>query len=128
MTRLFLAANALLWLPYGLYCFLVPEFLVEAAAVSATASTGTIELRAMYGGLQAGIGALCAAGAMREELERPALLLLLFLACGLALARSAGAVMAAELSSYTGSALLLEYTLAAASAWLLRSGSGAQSS
>ena len=67
MTRLFLAANALLWLPYGLYCFLVPEFLVEAAAVSATASTGTVELRAMYGGLQAGIGALCAAGAMRRN-------------------------------------------------------------
>ena len=56
MTRLFLAANALLWLPYGLYCFLVPEFLAEAAAVSATTSTGTVELRAMYGGLQAGIG------------------------------------------------------------------------
>ncbi len=57
MTRLFIAANALLWLPYGLYCFLVQEFLVEAAAVSATAPTGPVQLRAMYGGRQAGTGA-----------------------------------------------------------------------
>ena len=120
MTRLFLAANALLWLPYGLYCFLAPEFLAEAAGVSATGATGTVELRAMYGGLQAGIGALCAAGASRSQFERPALLALLAIACGLAITRTLGAAMESELSTYTGSALVLEYSLAGASAWLLR--------
>ena len=38
-TRLFLAANAVLWTSYGLYCLVQPGFLAEAAGVAATTPT-----------------------------------------------------------------------------------------
>ena len=71
-TRIFLAANVLLWLPYGLYCLAAPGFLAETAGVAATTPTGSTELRAMYGGLQATIGALSLAACLRRDLQRAA--------------------------------------------------------
>lgn len=119
-TRLFLAANVLLWLPYGLYCLVAPGFLAEAAGVAATTPTGTTELRAMYGGLQAAIGLLALAAVLRRELERTALTALAFLAGGLLTARLCGAFADAGLSGYTIGALLLESTLTVLSVRLLR--------
>lgn len=118
--RVFLGLEALVWLPYGLYCFAQPGYLAEAAGVAAASTTGTVELRAMYGGLQAGIGVLAALGAMRAERMRPALLALLFLAAGLGLARLLGALSAGELSGYTAFALVFEGVTAGVSAFLLR--------
>ena len=54
--RIFLLVSTLVWLPYGIYCFFAPGFLAGAAGVAALSPTGRTELRAMYGGLQAGIG------------------------------------------------------------------------
>jgi hypothetical protein len=54
IPRIFFALTALVWLPYGIFCFFQPGYLAQAAGVTATSATGTIELRAMYGGLQAG--------------------------------------------------------------------------
>ena len=55
-TRIFLLLSALLWLPYGIYCWLHPSALAEAAGVAFQSPTGSTELRAMYGGLQAALG------------------------------------------------------------------------
>jgi hypothetical protein len=117
---IFLAVSAAVWLPYGLYCFANPGFLVEAAGVAATSTTGGIELRAMYGGLQAGIGALALVAVWREALRSSALACLAFLCAGLALARLAGAVLDAELSSYTMVGLGFEVTSAGCAIALLR--------
>jgi hypothetical protein len=111
--RIFLGLSALLWFPYGLYCFFDPAFLAGAAGVASTTPTGTIELRAMYGGLQVGIGALAALGAVRPTFARPALVALAFLCSGLFLARIVGAGWGGEFSSYTVSALGIEITSAA---------------
>jgi hypothetical protein len=51
IARLFLGLQAILFIPYGLYCLTQPQMLAEAAGVTATTLTGTIELQAMYGGL-----------------------------------------------------------------------------
>jgi len=110
-TRIFLAANVLLWLPYGLYCLASPGFLSEAAGVAATTATGTTELRAMYGGLQAAIGLLALAAVLRPDLQRTALVALAFLAGGLFTARVFGAFADGGLSGYTIGALVLESTL-----------------
>ena len=110
MLRLFLGASALLWLPYGLFCFFDPGYLAEAAGVTSTTPTGTIELRAMYGGLQAALGVLAGAALLRVALRRPALLTLAFVGAGLFTARLLGAVMSSDFSSYTVMALLLELT------------------
>jgi hypothetical protein len=118
-TRIFLALSTLLWLPYGLWCFFAPGFLAGSAGVSFLSPTGSTELRAMYGGLQAAIGALALAGTLRAPLRRPALLALGFLASGLGLARLGGVALDGGFSSYTALGLLFEFTTAGFSAWLL---------
>ena len=119
-TRVFLAANVLLWLPYGLYCLAVPGSLADVAGVAATTATGTTELRAMYGGLQAAIGLLALAAVLRPDLQRTALVALAFLAGGLFTARLCGAFVDGGLSAYTIGALVLESTLTVLSLSCLR--------
>jgi hypothetical protein len=121
MARIFLGASALLWLPYGVFCFFDPAVLAGAAGVSALSTTGTIEMRAMYGGLQIAIGALAAAALVRADLVRPALVTIGFLGAGLFTARLAGATLGGEFSSYTVMALGLEIVCAAVPVWLLGS-------
>jgi hypothetical protein len=117
-TRIFLALSAFLWLPYGLYCFAAPASLAEAAGVAFQSPTGSTELRAMYGGLQAGIGILAALGALRVAWRQSALVALGFLAAGLLAARLAGLALDGGFSSYTGTALAVE-SVSAVAAFLL---------
>ncbi len=119
-AQIFFAITALIWLPYGLYCFFVPGYLAEAAGVAASTATGTIELRAMYGGLQAGIGALALAATLRPALIRPALVAGCFVFAGLALARLVATISIGEVTSYTVFALVLEWGSTAIALWLLR--------
>jgi hypothetical protein len=125
LERIVLAASALMWLPYGLYCFARPGALAEIAGVAAQSATGGIELQAMYGGLQAGIGALALAALFRPGLRRPALVALAFLCSGLASARLAGALGHGELSSYTVTGLCFELLSAGFAVALLRRGPAA---
>ena len=118
-TRIFLGLSALLWLPYGIFCFFQPAYLAEAAGVASNSLTGTIELRAMYGGLQAGIGLLALLALFRPALQVPALVTLAFLCSGLALARVSGTILAAELSLYTALGLTLEIGSLSFAWWLL---------
>jgi hypothetical protein len=116
----FLAVSAAVWIPYGLFCLANPGYLAEAAGVAATSPTGSIELRAMYGGLQAGIGALALTALWREPLRRSALAALAFLCAGLASARLLGVVLDAELSAYTMFGLGFEIVSAGCAVVLLR--------
>jgi hypothetical protein len=117
--RVFFAASTLLWLSYGVYCFLQPGALAEMAGVIGQTPTATTELRAMYGGAQAGIGLLCAAAFARETMRRPALLALLFIVGGLGSTRLLGALIDGSFSSYTFMGLGFEWTTIAVAAWLL---------
>jgi hypothetical protein len=121
-VRVFLFLCAIVWLPYGLYCLAHPDSLASAAGVVSASRTGTVELRAMYGGLQTAVGTLCLLGALRVGLVRPALICVAFLCSGLALARLSGAVMAGEVSSYTAFGFAFESLSAALSLALLRFG------
>ena len=119
-ARIFLALSALIWLPYGVLCFFRPGGLAESAGVGFTTATGATELRAMYGGLQAAIGAVALAGALRPAHEALALTVLLVACAGLGSARLLGAVIDGEVSSYTGMALVLELGTVALVSWLRR--------
>lgn len=120
-ARVFLGLSALLWLPYGIYCFFVPGSLAEAAGVAFLTPTGSTELRAMYGGLQTALGALAGFAAVRPSLVRPALVALAFVAAGLATARLAGVALDGGLSSYTAMGLGFELaTVAIAGALAFR--------
>ena len=122
----FLALEVLLWLPYGLYCFVDPAFLAQGAGVAAGSVTGTTELRAMYGGLQTAIGVFALAALLRPALRRPALLCLSFLCAGLFTARLVGTLIDGGLSSYTAMGLGFESLSCGFAFWLLqRSGAAA---
>lgn len=125
--RPFLAFSALAWLPYGLLCWLQPELLAGIAGVAAGTTTGTVELRAMYGGLQVALGVLSAAAFLRPSLRRPALIALSFVGAGLFTARGLGALLACELSGYTAGALLFELFLSVFATRLLVALPGAES-
>jgi hypothetical protein len=71
-ARIFLGLSALVWLPYGIFCFFQPGYLGEAAGVTIGSTTGSIEIRAMYGGTQAAIGALATLALFRAEWVRAA--------------------------------------------------------
>ena len=101
-------ASAAGWLPYGLFCFWYPGYLDGAAGVVGATTTGRIELRAMYGGLQAAVGCLTLMGALRPAARQSALTAVTFLCGGLFLSRLTGTLLEGELSSYTAGALVFE--------------------
>lgn len=107
-TRVFLAVFCLFSLPYGLYCFFDPGALAGIAGVAASSTTGTVELQAMYGGLQAGAGALALLGIVRPGFAPGILLAILFQCAGLGSARLLGALGAGEFSSYTTMGIAFE--------------------
>ena len=119
LVPVFLGLSAVLWLPYGVFCFVRPDYLADAAGVSASTATGVIELRAMYGGLQAAIGVLAGLAVARPSLRRGALVTLLCVYAGLGLSRLGATLAAGEVSGYTGAALALELGSAALTAWCL---------
>jgi len=119
IERAFLGLFALFSVPYGIYCFARPDFLEAFAGIAAVSTTGTIELRAMYGGLQTGFGAFALLGALRPSFAPAALLATAFLCAGLGLFRLVGAFAAGEVSSYTAQGLAFELgtTIVAAALW-----------
>jgi hypothetical protein len=107
-TRVFIGFSVFAWLPYGVFSFFQPTFLGEVAGVMATTPTATTEIRAMYGGLEAAIGVLCAAALVRSALVQPALIMLAFLSGGLASTRALGLLLDGGASGYTLGALGFE--------------------
>ena len=118
-VRIYLVLSSLVWLPYGLYCLFNPEYLADAAGVAGVTPTGTTEIRAMYGGLQASIGCFALAALVRPDLARSVLLAIAFLSCGLALGRLGGMMADGGISGYTGGAVGFEILLACSSFYLL---------
>ena len=107
-ARIFLAIFGLFSLFYGIYCFLQPGLLAEFAGVSALSTTGTVELQAMYGGLQTGFGALALFGALRPAYAPTILLATAFQCLGLGSFRLMGALSASEFSAYTSQGIAFE--------------------
>lgn len=118
-TRVFLGIQTLIWLPYGVFCFFQPEFLDTAAGIALGSATASTEVRAMYGGLEAAIGAMTLSGLLHADLTRPALLLLAFLCTGLATARFGGMLIDGGISTYTMAGLAFEVVSAGISIKLL---------
>ncbi len=119
--RIFLAISVIIWLPYGIYCFLQPDSLEAAAGLASTTPAGRTEIRAMYGGLQAALGGLALAAFFKAQWVRPALTAIAVLTGGLFLARLVGALMDGSFTTYTTGALIFELLSALAATWLLRS-------
>lgn len=123
-TRIYLGLSVLIWLPYGLYLVFEPGYLAEAAGVVGTTPTGTTELRAMYGGLQAAVGVFAGFALLRPGHAPKVLLSVAFLAGGLFGARLLGLLLDGGGSTYTLGALGFEGLYTAASIALYRRDGG----
>jgi len=127
-TKIYLGFQTLVWLGYGLYMIFQPGYLAEIGGVVATTPTGTTEIRAMYGGLEAGIGLLTLSGILKPDLTRCALLGLLFVVGGLAAGRLFGVLVDGSLSTYTIGALCFEVPSTLLTVFFLRINTKAPSS
>jgi hypothetical protein len=119
ISRFFLGFQALLFIPYGLYCLVNPGMLAGAAGVAANSTTGQIELQAMYGGLQTAVGVLCALAVFNAAYRRPTMLVLAFLFAGLAVTRVSLGLVHADFSQYTLFAMIFESGSLLMLVWLL---------
>ena len=111
-VQIFLVLEALLWVPYAIYCLLVPSALADGAGVTATSATGLTEIRAMYGGLQLAIGAGCIWGVVAPDARRSAVWMLFLLTSGIGTARVIGIGLDGGLGPYTTLALVFEFATA----------------
>ncbi|MBV1869337.1 MAG: DUF4345 family protein [Gammaproteobacteria bacterium] len=119
MLRNFLLFSAFVWLPYGIACFLFPGLIGGINGIEATAGTGLIEFKAIYGGLQSGMGLLVIYALLNSRMERPALLMLVFLCGPMGFARYVATDFNVAVSLYTYFALVLEGATAFVAFWLL---------
>lgn len=119
LGKIFLGLLAIIFTGYGLYCLVNPGVLSGAAGVAANTVTGTIELQAMYGGLQTALGVLCGLGAFRADFKRTAMTALLFVFAGLAVVRVSLAFMHGDFSAYTVGAMSFESFCAVFLLWYL---------
>lgn len=107
-TNLFLGILGIVFLPYGVFCFIDPGFLAGAAGVTGSTPTGVAEIRAMYGGLQAGFGVLLIVAARDPRLTLAGLAAVAFVIPSLAVTRLLGVAIGGGLSGYTIGALVFE--------------------
>lgn len=119
-ARLFLGILGSLWLGYGLWLFLAPQQLADVAGVAALNATGTVDIRATYGGFQIAVGALMLGGALRPVLTQPMLLVYGVVCACVGSTRLLGALLASEWSGYTLIGVSFELACVAAVLLLLR--------
>ena len=119
VRKVYLGICSVIFLPYGLMCFLNPELLINSAGIQAISATGSTEIRAMYGGLQTAVGALAVFALLRSSLVNSFLVTLVTVMTGLLLARLAGLAIDGGFTAYTGMALSFEATLLASALYFL---------
>lgn len=87
--RLFLGAMALMFVAFGLWSLMAPEAMTSQLGVTVSGPNGTFEMRGIFGGVSLGASALCAAGAIKASMVRPALWFIVTYMGGYCLARLA---------------------------------------
>ena len=103
--------SALLFTGYGLISFFYPEIPASFAGLEMTSGDAVAEIRAMYGGLQTGIGLFCLLAAVNSGYYRAGLTLLVLGVGALALGRLYSAITTVDpVTTYTYGALLYELT------------------
>ena len=119
--KLLLSASWLIFLGYGLACFINPELPAALAGLSIESGDGFAEMGAMYGGLQFGVGVFCLMCAAIPVHTRAGLLLLLLGIGCIALARLVSAWDADWMvGSYTWGALAFELLVSVLAAVALK--------
>lgn len=106
-VSVFLWLNGLTFVGYGLACLWMPSLPADYAGLELATPSGTVEVMAMYGGLQTGFGVLLIVGARDVARRGTILLALAVVAGGLASARLLGIALYGP-SDYNLGALVYE--------------------
>jgi len=101
LTQVFLAANSLFWLPWGLINLIWPEswagdVIPNLNVYDLSSAVARTEVRAMYGGLQMAIGIFALLGVFRPKYRDAAFVFFLLALTGLALCRLAAMIVEGE--------------------------------
>lgn len=113
LGKIVLWISAILFIGYGIACFLNPQLPADGAGLSIVNGDGFAELAAMYGGLQSGFGIWCLLGALRPDLYRAVLTSLVIVVGLLAVGRLYGSVVGGgEFTAYTWGAMGYEFVTA----------------
>lgn len=97
LTQVFLVGNSFFWLPWGLICLIWPrvwagDVIPGMEVFTLSGGVARTEVRAMYGGLQMGIGVFALVGAFRSKHRDSAFLFFLLVLTGLVLCRLGGMI------------------------------------
>ncbi|MDA7585592.1 hypothetical protein N9C27_05935 [Luminiphilus sp.] len=95
--KVLLALSGIIFLAYGIVCWVDPEIPAQQAGLFIATHNGYAEMAAMYGGLQGSFGAILIASAFIKGYVRPGLWLILICIGTLAAAR--GSVALSDLDS-----------------------------
>ena len=121
LGKVILWISAVSFVSYGLMCLFSPALPTGYAGLSMNSGDAFAEVTAMYGGLQTGFGIFCLLGALRKDLYRPALISLVLLVGGLALARMYSTLTGMEsVGTYTYGAMGYEFVTALLAALALK--------
>jgi hypothetical protein len=104
LTQVFLVANSLFWLPWGLINLIWPkswagDIIAGMNVYDLSSAVARTEVRAMYGGLQMAIGVFALLGAFRPRYRDAVLVFFVLALTGLGLCRLGGMIAEGE-SSY----------------------------
>ena len=121
MGKILLWFAGIVFIAYGLACFLSPELPARLASLTIEAGDGYAELGAMYGGLQIGVGVFCLLAGIKANMYRAGLTLLVLGIGLLGIARLYHAFDADWMvTSYTWGALAFELVVASLAAVALK--------
>ena len=105
--------SAVIFVAYGLMCLISPSVPADYAGLVIGSGDAYVEMGAMYGGLQTGFGILCLMGALRKDLYRPVLTMIVLVVGGLALGRLYSALTVGDtIGNYTYGAIVFEFATA----------------
>jgi len=118
-SRILLGLTGLAFAGYGIYCAYDLDMIVRLTGLAFRMPSAAVESRAMYGGLQTGIGLLFLNSALNSRLTAYGLVAMLFVMGGLAVGRALG-ISIDGLDDYNQGAVIYEGTsalLAAVAIW-----------
>lgn len=114
-AKFFIAISGMIFACYGGYLIVYPELLISIANFSIPEDTALTELRAMYGGLQLGLGLFMLCCCRRDQLVEPGLLFMSLAFFCLAATRTLGLLIDPADNGYNLGATIYESFTAAIS-------------
>lgn len=120
IDKLWLVIGGVGFLAFGAWMLVAPQAAMAMVGITLPDGAPTTEIRAFYGGLELGLGALLLAAVHKVQYHRAGLVLGCVSYGSIALARVSGMLVDGGASSFLWVALAVEVTLAAGYWWLLR--------